>query len=163
MRVLPSRKPARRRSPWLVVLWTILTVGLYHPFWWYFVNRELRDYGLERQDADLGSSDPAMSALAVTLGSLIVVPPFVSYWGGMTRLRAAQRLAGVEESSGGLFAVLIVSGFVFILPFVVAYGYYQAGLNRMLETLPRVDDGPAVAPGADPSSPESVAASIGLG
>ena len=65
-----------------------------------------------------------MSVLAVTLGSLLIIPPFVSYWKTWSRVREATNLDGM--SAGIQFCL----GF---LPIVnIAYlGYLQSKLNRV--------------------------------
>jgi hypothetical protein len=65
-----------------------------------------------------------MSVLAVTLGSLIIVPPFVSYWRTWGRVREATNQDGM--SSGIQFCLIFI-------PLVnLAYlGYVQSKLNRV--------------------------------
>ena len=81
----PSR--AKLRNPWGVAGLLLITLGIYGIFWWYYVNREMRDYG-EATGYDLGRS-PSNSVLALVPGSLIVVPALVSYWRGTKRTQAA--------------------------------------------------------------------------
>lgn len=120
------------RSPVWVVVWTVLSLGIYGAYWWYQVNREMRDLGRARGREDLGDS-PGTSLLAVTLGALIIVPPFVSLYKGCQRAQAAQEIAGVEERdrlNGWIALVLVVVGFALIfVPLVVAY--VQSELNKV--------------------------------
>ena len=51
---------------------SLITLGIYFFFWWYFINREMRDLGQAR-GVDLGQN-PANSVLAITIGALIIVP-----------------------------------------------------------------------------------------
>ena len=39
---------AKVRNPILVVIFTLITLGIYQIFWWYFANREMADYGRAR-------------------------------------------------------------------------------------------------------------------
>ncbi len=71
-------KTAKVRSIWWVVVLTIVTIGIYIFFWWYFVNREMADYGRARGTTELGDS-PGKSLLAITLGALVIVPAILSY------------------------------------------------------------------------------------
>jgi len=116
---------------WVVVLSTI-TVGVYAWFWWYFINRELRDLGSARGSAELGDN-PTVSALAVSLGSLILVPPFVSLANGTKRIEAAQRISGEREPINGwivlVLTVLWVFGITLFIPLV--FGYIQSELNKV--------------------------------
>jgi hypothetical protein len=57
---------------WFV--WPLVTLGIYHLVWWYKINREARDL-----DVDIVVS-PAVSVVAITIGALIIVPPWVSVY-----------------------------------------------------------------------------------
>ena len=63
---------AKLRNPLGVVGLSIITLGIYYVFWWYSINREMRDFGRAR-NVDLGQS-PGNSVLAITLGAFIIVP-----------------------------------------------------------------------------------------
>jgi hypothetical protein len=56
---------AKLRNPLGVVGLSIITIGIYYIFWWYFINREMRDLGRARS-TDLGQN-PGSSVLAITL------------------------------------------------------------------------------------------------
>ena len=47
---------AKIRNPILVVVFTIITLGIYQLFWWYFINREIADYGRARGTKELGTT-----------------------------------------------------------------------------------------------------------
>ena len=64
---------AKIRNPILVVVFTIITLGIYQVFWWYYANREMADYGRARGTNELGDN-PTKSTLALFPGALIVVP-----------------------------------------------------------------------------------------
>ena len=102
----------------------IITIGIYLFFWWYFIHRELRDYGKSKGTDDLGTS-PGTSVLAITLGALIIVPAIVSYVRAFKRVQAGQRLAGVDPINGWIGLILIL---VFSPAF---YAYMQSGLNSI--------------------------------
>jgi len=97
---------AKIRNPWLVALFIVITLGIYHLFWYYFVNREMADYG-EANNTDIGHS-PGMSVVAITLGAFIIVPPFVSIFHTGTRMRITRRVAGRPGGSAGLFFLLTI-------------------------------------------------------
>jgi hypothetical protein len=105
-----------------VAVFSFITLGVYFCFWWYAINRELRDYGRTR-DYDLGQS-PATSTLAVTLGALVVVPFFVSLYRGTQRIQQAQRLAADPDLLNGWIALLL---YLVFFPAFVAY--LQTALN----------------------------------
>ena len=121
---------AKIRNPWLVALFSLITIGIYYLFWYYFVNREMADYG-EANKIDIGHS-PGMSVVAITIGSLILVPPFVSIFRTGTRMRITRRVAGRSGGSAGIFFLLS------IIPIVNIFSptYLQSELNGAWERLP---------------------------
>jgi hypothetical protein len=117
-----ANSSAKIRSPVWVVVLEIITLGIYGFFWWYFIHRELRDYGRAKGTAELGTS-PGTSLLAITLGLLIIVPALISFFNGFKRVQAAQRLTGVEPINGWIGLIL------FIVLYPAFFGYMQSGLN----------------------------------
>jgi hypothetical protein len=117
-----AQSTAKIRSVVWVIVLPIITLGIYAFLWWYFVNRELRDYGRAKGTTELGTS-PAKSLLAITLGALIIVPALVSIYRGFQRVQAAQRLTGIEPVNGWIGLILF---FVFSPALM---GYMQSGLN----------------------------------
>jgi Domain of unknown function (DUF4234) len=115
---------AKIRSPFAPALLPFPTFGIYLVFWWYFINRELRDYGKAKGTDELGTS-PGKSVLAITLGALIVVPAILSLINTFKRVQRAQQLAGVEVLNGwiGLVLYLVLSPAFF--------AYMQSGLNNV--------------------------------
>jgi Domain of unknown function (DUF4234) len=113
---------AKIRGPISVAILSIVTLGIYLLFWWYFVNREMADYGRSRGTKELGDS-PTKSLLALFPGALIVVPVIWTTVTTFQRIQSAQRLNGQTAVNGWL-------GFVLYLVFSPAlYGYMQSGLN----------------------------------
>jgi hypothetical protein len=110
-----------RSAIWVTVL-ALITFGIYGIFWWYFIHRELRDYGRARGTDELGTS-PGKSVLAVTLGALIIVPAIIGWINGFKRVQAAQRLNGIDPINGWIGLLL------FIVFYPAFYGYMQSGLN----------------------------------
>lgn len=110
-----------RSVVWVIVL-EIITLGIYGFFWWYFIHRELRDYGRTKSTTELGTS-PGTSLLAITLGALIIVPLLVSVYNGFKRVQAAQRLTGITPLNGWIGLVL------FLVFYPALMGYMQSGLN----------------------------------
>jgi Domain of unknown function (DUF4234) len=113
---------AKLRNPILVVVFTIITLGIYQVFWWYYANRELADYGRARGTKELGDN-PTKSTLALFPGALIVVPALWTMVTTFQRIQAAQRLTGRTPVNGWLGLVI----FLVISPVLV--GYMQSGLN----------------------------------
>jgi hypothetical protein len=113
---------AKIRSPVLVVIFTIITLGIYQVFWWYFVNREMADYGRARSTNELGDN-PAKSTLALFPGALIIVPAIWTTVTTFKRVQAAQQLNRQTPINGwlGLVIAIVISP--------VLIGYMQSGLN----------------------------------
>lgn len=63
----------KERNPLGVWALSIVTLGIYYLVWYYKINKEMRRaFGID--------VDPAMAVIAITLGSFIIVPPFVSVY-----------------------------------------------------------------------------------
>ena len=131
---------AKIRNPLGVIGLTLITLGIYFFFWWYFINREMKDVGQAR-GADLGDS-PGKSVLAVTLGALIIIPALVSEWTTSGRIQRTQETLGVERSASGpvIFILLLL-----ISP--VGLWYAQSELNKAWER--QASGGPAGLPATD--------------
>lgn len=70
---------AKIRSFWVGTGLVVITLGIYAFCWYYFVNNELKDVGLAKDDQNLGQSSPAMSATALILGAFTCwVAPLLS-------------------------------------------------------------------------------------
>jgi hypothetical protein len=117
----PNR--AKIRNPWGVVGLLLVTIGIYGIFWWYYVNREMRDYG-RATGYDLGQN-PTNSVLAVFPGGLIIVPALITYWRGTKRAQAAQRVGGVPSLNGWIALVL------YVLLSIAFPPYIQSELNKV--------------------------------
>ncbi|HEX6582212.1 MAG TPA: DUF4234 domain-containing protein [Thermoleophilaceae bacterium] len=114
---------AKLRNPLGVVGLSIITLGIYYVFWWYFINREMRDFGRAR-NTDLGQS-PGNSVLAITLGAFIIVPAIVSMWRTSDRIQRSQEVAGVDRP--------VIGPIIFILLLLLApvgIWYAQNELNK---------------------------------
>jgi uncharacterized protein DUF4234 len=118
-----------RSVVWVIVL-EIVTLGIYGFFWWYFIHRELRDYGRAKNTTELGTS-PGTSLLAITLGALIIVPLLVSVYNGFKRVQAAQRLTGIDAINGWIGLIL------FLVFYPALMGYMQSALNSVWQAQAR--------------------------
>ncbi len=148
---------AKIRNPLGVIGLTLITFGIYYFFWYYFVNREMKDLGQSRGTDECGAS-PGTSLVAITFGALIIVPAFVSHYNSFKRMNAASRLTGAGEGFDAGLGLLI---WVFISP--IALYLFQMNLNKVweaqrgavtaaptaaIETAPQ-----AAAPAAAPAAP----------
>jgi hypothetical protein len=135
---------AKIRNVIAVAILSIITFGIYVIFWWYFINREMADYGRSKGTKELGDS-PGKSVLAITLGALIIVPAILSIINTFKRVQATQRIAGTGPSINGWL------GLVLLIVFSPAfYAYMQSGLNDAWRAVTSVSAAPA-APEAPPT------------
>jgi hypothetical protein len=117
---------AKIRNPLGVVALSIITIGVYYLFWWYFINREMRDLGRSR-NTDLGQN-PGNSVLALIPGSLIIVPALVTLWTTSGRIESSQEAVGIARRVSGpiIFILLLIIG-------PVGIWYAQSELNKVWE------------------------------
>ena len=109
--------PVRRlvHNPWIVLVLSLLTCGAFGVYWHYNANHRLRSWGEEVR--------PALSALAVSWGALILIPWLVSCVTTTERVAHAARARGVSEPSiGASLALLPVWGYA---------PYLQTYINRI--------------------------------
>ena len=114
----------KRRNPFFVwLIWPLITLGIYHLYWWYKINDEAR-----RLDPSI-DVNPLISLLALFPGAIIIVPPFVSVYRTGERLRAMQRAAGQTPD------VLPILGLLGVFVFGLYALYYQISLNGIWSKL----------------------------
>ena len=137
---------AKLRNPLGVVGLSIITIGIYYAFWWYFINREMRDLGRAR-NTDLGQS-PGNSVLALTLGALIIVPAIVTLWRTCDRVQRSQEVAGVDRPASGpiIFILLLLIG-------PVGVWYAQNELNKAWTAQTSGGAGASTLPAAQEATP----------
>jgi hypothetical protein len=124
-----AEKTAKIRHPVAVVVFSLITLGIYHLYWWYQINREMRDLGEARGLDDLGEK-PLNSLLAFFPGGLIIVPPYVSLYNGVKRMQRAQEVTTGAVSLNGWIALILLLVLGLILP-----GYLQAEMNKVWENV----------------------------
>ena len=109
------RPIGKTRNPLVTYALFIVTLSLYDIYWWYQLNRELRDY--LRDD----SIRPGIALLAM----FVPIANLVTLWRGGTRIRRAQELAGLEPTCRSWIG-LVLAGFA-----ALNIPYHQAQLNRV--------------------------------
>jgi len=119
-----ANSTAKIRNVVAVAILSFITLGVYVIFWWYYINREMADYGRALGTAELGDN-PGKSTLALFPGALIIVPAIWTTVTTFKRVQAAQRLSGQAPLNGWLGLVI----YVVISP--VMYAYMQSGLNSV--------------------------------
>lgn len=101
---------------------------VYVPFFWYRVNKELKQLGESRR-WDLGSS-PGVSSLAMSLGWFVLVPPFWTAYTTGERVKNAQIYTGRKDWWEGWIGLVIM----FLLP-PLLFGFIQDQLNKVWQNL----------------------------
>jgi hypothetical protein len=130
IQITGTQSKAKIRSPLSVALLSLVTIGIYSIFWYYYINREMADLGRARGTDELGDN-PGKSVLAITLGALIIVPAIISIIHTAKRIQATQRLSGVEpQMNGWLCIVMVLVGLS-----IVFYAYEQSELNKVWRTM----------------------------
>ena len=120
------------RRPWVAFVLAIVTLGLYYLYWYYVSNADLNEYGerLEEPSNPLRVS-AGMATLAVSVGGLLIVPPFISQWRFYRRIRKAQELAGIDPKINHVLGFVLFLIALVLLPFEIPYA--QGHLNRLWE------------------------------
>jgi len=147
-----SSYPGKIRHPLGVIGLSLITLGIYAVVWYYKTNKELAEIGSAHNTDELGDN-PVNSVLAITLGALILVPPFVSYFNYTKRVAAAERVTGSPHQ--GLEPGLMFVLWIFLGP--VAMYLTQTSLNHSLEAQaggPAVLGSPQQAPQAQQPAAE---------
>lgn len=126
MVAMQTTKLGKERNPLVVVLLSFITLGIYFAYWYYKVNREVVEY-------DEGiHTDPILSLLAITIGALLIIPPYISAFNTAARVRQmfSDNHAPISISPGAALGLyfLIAVGYPILQLFYPAY--LQSKLNR---------------------------------
>jgi hypothetical protein len=110
----------KKREPLGVLGLSFITLGIYFFYWYYKVNDEIRRY--EKDD----TVRPGMALLAVTLGWLIIVPPFLSVY------NTSKHIVGMEQRVGVSQTLSPALNIVLLIVVSIAVGLYsQEHLNKV--------------------------------
>jgi hypothetical protein len=131
----------KKRSPLAVLGLTVITLGFYTWYWYYSINDEIRRF--ERDE----TVRPGRSLLAITLGWLLIVPPFIAVYNtSLHVVKMEQRLGIPQQLSPALNLI-----FLLIVGIVVPV-YTQEHLNRVWDAASGRSV-PPPAPGSLPPPP----------
>jgi hypothetical protein len=131
----------KRRNPLGIWGLTVITVGIYGFVWYYKINDEARRY--LRDDA----IRPGVALLAIILGWLIIVPPFVSVYHTGQRIQRMQDNARVTQKTEP------VLGLIAFLVYSLHVPLYQSGLNRVWDAYSAPSTSESTAPPPLPAPP----------
>ena len=112
----------KTRNPFGVFVLALVTLGIYYFVWYYKVNRELRDA------ANINTS-PVMAVLAITIGWIIIVPPFISWYRTFKRIQEAQQAAQLTSEANPILGFILYVVALYFLPVELLYA--QDELNKL--------------------------------
>ncbi len=113
-------QPYKKREPLGVLGLSVITLGIYWLYWYYTINDEIRRF--EKDD----TVRPGIALLAVTLGWLIIVPPFISVYNTSKHIvRMEERLDISQTISPAINVVLL------LLVHIAVGLYSQEHLNKV--------------------------------
>jgi Domain of unknown function (DUF4234) len=137
------------RSFWVGLGLSVITFGIYGFCWYYFVNDELKDVGIEKGDQNLAQSSPLMSVVAILVGGWVIVPPLLSVYNYGQRIKRAQRLTGLpkgDQINPTVALLLMFPGALLVIPYFLHFWYVTKHQNMALRGA-----GGLPASGADPA------------
>jgi Domain of unknown function (DUF4234) len=123
------------RSYWVGFALSIVTLTIYSLCWYYFVNDELKDIGIEKDDGNLAQSSPMMSVIALVVGGWLFVPTILSVYNYGQRIRRAQLLCGIDRNRAinpTLSLLLLFPGGLLIVPYFIHFWYVTKHQNAAL-------------------------------
>jgi hypothetical protein len=133
-----------KRNPLGVLGLSFITLGIYAFYWYYQVNAELRRYTGD------DSISPARSLVAVLVGWIVIVPPFIAVYNTAKHVQTEERRLGLQPELEPAITIVIM------LLIAIANGVYiQEHLNRIWERASAGGATPAPPAGALPPPPVS--------
>jgi Domain of unknown function (DUF4234) len=138
---------AKLRSFWVGFGLTIITLGIYHLFWYYFVNGELKEVGETKRDEKLAESSPGLSVVAfLPVVNSVIIPALVSVYKYTRRVKRAEDLAEIpsDRQVKPLVAFLLFfPGMLLLIPLVIHFWYVTKHQNMAIQAagiLPRYSE-----------------------
>ncbi|MEW6058560.1 MAG: DUF4234 domain-containing protein [Actinomycetota bacterium] len=124
-----------RRTPLDVLLLSIMTLGIYAFYWYYKVNDEIRRF--ERDE----TINPARSLLAITVGWLLLAPPFIAMSNTAKHIQEMEGRVGIQRR---VMPALIIAVMLFLYPLAVipVAIYLQEHINRVWNRAMRATPSP---------------------
>jgi drug/metabolite transporter (DMT)-like permease len=120
------------RRPWACFVLALITFGLYYLYWYYASNSDLNEYGQRLgEDRNPLRVSAGLATLAISIGGLLIVPPFISQWRFYRRIRRAQELANLDPKINHVLGFVLFLLALILLPFEIPYA--QSHLNRLWE------------------------------
>ena len=127
------------RRPWVVVTLTIVTFGFYNWYWYYKINRELRDFGRVYKLERLQDTNPWLSLLAVTIGGILIIPAIVSWYRCTKRIQDMQAVVNQPPISGWALGISYVAGWFVVFSWPVIPWLVQDACNGVYRLFQGLD------------------------
>jgi hypothetical protein len=115
-------QPYLARNPLGVLGLSLVTFGIYFFYWYYQVNDEIRRF--EHDD----SISPVRSLMAILIGWVVIVPPFIAFYNTGRHIQSIERRRAIQPQ--------LEPALVIVIMFVLSVGngiYLQEHLNRIWE------------------------------
>ena len=109
-----------KRNPLGVLGLTVITIGIYGFVWYYKINDEIRRYTRDE------TISPARSLVAIILGWIIIVPPFIAMYNTAKHVRAMEEGVGIQQQLGPALTIILM-----ILLSIANGLYIQEHVNRV--------------------------------
>ena len=117
----------KKRDPLGVLGLSFITLGIYWFYWYYTINDEIRRF--EKDD----TVRPGMALLAITLGWLIIVPPFISVYNTSKHVVRMEEGLGIQQELSPALNVILLLVVGIAIP-----AYTQEHLNRVWDSAGRI-------------------------
>lgn len=129
----PVQLVGKTRNPWGVWLLSLVTLGVYGLYWYYTVNRELRDYDVRIV------VQPGIALVATVFGSFTLgIVTIVSWVHTGGRICKGQQYSGSNNRCSGLIGLLLgIIGFGIV--------YYQSQINKIWDVYANPPGGTPIA------------------
>jgi HAMP domain-containing protein len=111
----------------------VVSLGIYYFVWYYRVNGELRDLGRAADDVELARVRPGIALLAVTVGSVVLVPAVVSVARTFGRIRRAEALLAVRDQLDAIERKLVTPPVRYSKPELQAHIQYLYGMTTQAD------------------------------
>jgi Domain of unknown function (DUF4234) len=120
--IMIEGRPYLKRNPLGVLGLSFVTLGIYFFYWYWKVNDELSTF--EHDD----SISPTRSLVAITLGWVIFVPPFIAIYNTAKHVQGDERRLGTQPELEPALTIALL-----VLVSIVNGVYIQDHLNRVWE------------------------------
>ena len=120
--------PYLKRNPLGVLGLSFVTLGIYFFYWYWKINDELSSF--EHDD----TIRPARSLMALLVGWIIIVPPFIAIYNTAKHVQGDERRLGIQPEIEPALTIVFM-----VLVSIVNGLYVQEHMNRLWERATAVE------------------------